>query len=510
MRAARHSASLRLLRSLNFATLLRGLNLAALPSLLAWLVPLCIYAASAHRDVWFWDVGEMDTVPWIFGIAHPAGFPAYVVIGYLFSHVVPFGSVALRMSLLSALAMSAAAWFVARSIEDDGANVWIATGCAWLFAFGSIAWTRATYAEVHALATCALAATVFFALRWHRRGEARDLYAAAAVWGIGVAVHPVLLLALPALVFLAIMHVRTSRPWEPVVAVAIAIAAVGVWYVYLPLRSLYVSAHDVDPTRLLGLPVGGAFWDYDHPASLRGFVTLVTGGAFDPVRALYGLANHAAHRLTLGEYAVEAGRELTPAGAAAAAAGIGAAWMRDHIRAAALLLFGVPCIPFALGFSAESDPRRYLLGSFVVAAIFAGDAANLVARRIPALRTLVVAALAAAALLLVMENRWIFALGGDERARAVISEVQQRTPYDAVLVANWLYAPTLAYAAYVEHSLGGRIVVAGWVADVAADVPAWRRTRPVFVVGASNAAGVAGLRIVPLSAGSAIYRLVRP
>jgi hypothetical protein len=535
LRAALHFASLRLLRSLNFAArphadfaaraplwrrtlraalhfaslrLLRSLN--ALPAILAWLVPLCVYAASARRDVWFWDTGEMDTVPWLLGIAHPAGFPAYVVIGYVFSHLVPFGSVALRMSLMSVLAMSVAAWLVARSVEDEGANAWIASACAWLFAFGSIAWTRATYAEVHALATCALAGTVFFALRWHRRGDARDLYAAAAVWGVGVAIHPVLLLALPALLFLAIMHVRASRPWEPLAAVAIAVVSASAWYAYLPLRSAYVSAHALDPTRLLGLPAGAPFWDYDHPASLGGFLTLVTGGAFDPVRALSGAANHAAHRLTLGEYAVEAMRELTPFGAAATAAGVCTTWMRDHVRAATLLLFGVPCIPFALGFPPESEPRRYLLASFVVAAIFAGDAAEFVAQRMPRLRALVTAALLVAAVALVVENRWIFAFAGDERARAVISDVQQRTPQDAVLVASWLDAPALAYAAYVERSLGGRIVVAAWIGDVASDVPAWRRTRPVFVVGPSNATSVAGLRIVALSPGSPVYRLARP
>ena len=48
---------------------------------LAWLVPLALFLATAYRDVGYWDTGEMDTVPYILGIAHPTGFPAYVLLG---------------------------------------------------------------------------------------------------------------------------------------------------------------------------------------------------------------------------------------------------------------------------------------------------------------------------------------------------------------------------------------------------------------------------------------------
>ncbi len=58
-----------------------------------------------RRSVDYWDTGEMQTVPWILGIAHPTGFPAFVLGGFLFSHLVPIGSVAFRMSLFSGIAM---------------------------------------------------------------------------------------------------------------------------------------------------------------------------------------------------------------------------------------------------------------------------------------------------------------------------------------------------------------------------------------------------------------------
>jgi hypothetical protein len=458
-----------------------------LPQILAFVVPLCVYAASARRDVWFWDTGEMDTVPWIAGIAHPTGFPAYVVIGFVFSHLVPFGSVALRMSLMSGVAMSIAAWFVARTVQDEGIDAWIAAGCAWLFAFGSIAWTLATRAEVHAVAAAAVAATVCFALRWHRGGKARDCYATATAFGVGCAIHPVVVLLFPGLVLLACARARDPHSWALVGrAAALAIASAAVWYLYLPARSAYVSAHGLDPTQLLGT-TGGAFWDYDHPASWRGFLELCGASVFDPSRTLRAIFTIAPYR-HLPVYAGQLYNEMTSFGVSLAIGGVVSSWIRDRTRTAALLLFGVLCIPFGLAFPPESDPHRYFLTSFLVASIFSGDAAGWLVRHLPRWRWLPALALGVIAAVVAIENRWIFGLTDDERARTIIVEVQRMTPRNAIVVANWEDAPPLAYAAYVERSLDDRIVDAAWLGDVVAELPGWMKMRPVYALGYGQSA----------------------
>ena len=472
------------------------------------MLPLAIYIASARRDVWFWDTGEMDTVPWILGIAHPTGFPAYVLIGYVFSHVVAIGSVAFRMSLMSACATAAAAYFVYRIVEEEEASRWVAMGSAWLFAFGAVVWTRGTRAEVHAVAACALAATLFYALRWYRRGAPRDLSVAAIAWGVGLAVHPVLLLALPGLAFLVFMRPGILRARDLLRACALAVVSAGVWYVYLPLRSLYVSAHGLDPVRALGITGGGPFWDYDHPASLHGFLALAGGGDFNLPAVLHGIVSGAGHGAGLGLYGAQLLNEMTPIGVAALAAGIYVAWIRNHVRAAALALIALVCVVFAAGFPPESDPRRYFIPSFVIAAIFVGDAIAFLARRFPRARLAASAALAGLAIFLIVENGWIFAQAHDERARAIIAEVQHRTPSNAILVANWLDGPPLAYAAYVEHSLGARTITIAWVGDLGPHIAAWLRTRPVYVVGSTNAGGLRGYRLVAPAPNSTVYRLV--
>ena len=87
-----------------------------LPLVAAFLVPAIVYVASASSEPASWDTAELQGVPYILGISHPTGFPFYVLIGYVWSHVVAIGSIALRMNAMSGVAMAvtcAAAYGVA-------------------------------------------------------------------------------------------------------------------------------------------------------------------------------------------------------------------------------------------------------------------------------------------------------------------------------------------------------------------------------------------------------------
>jgi hypothetical protein len=70
----------------------------------AFIVSMALYIPGLPMQVWNGDTAEAQTVPFILGIAHPTGFPAYTPAGWLFTHVVAFGTVAWRMNLFAAFA----------------------------------------------------------------------------------------------------------------------------------------------------------------------------------------------------------------------------------------------------------------------------------------------------------------------------------------------------------------------------------------------------------------------
>src|SRR5579864_1114652 len=163
----------------------------------AVLVPFFVYALSSSPNVAFWDTGEMATVPYIYGIAHPTCFPAFVLAGWLTSHLIPFGTIAWRTALVACAGGAAAAGAIWLSLDALDASPATAMFCSWLFAFGQIVWVRATRTEVHALLVGFEALALGCAIIFARRGRPRWALAAMLFEGLALATHPTALWILP-------------------------------------------------------------------------------------------------------------------------------------------------------------------------------------------------------------------------------------------------------------------------------------------------------------------------
>ena len=448
----------------------------------AFFVPLAVYVFSMQRNVGFWDVGEMQTVPYILGIAHPTGFPVFTLAGWAFSHAVPLGSVAWRMTCFSALAMSGAAYVVALIVEAETGDAVVATLAGWFFAFSDLAWNRGTRTEVHALSTFLIAATLYFMLRWARTRDVRALWFAGAAWGLALGTHPVAALLGIGLLILLLVHWETLPMRSLAGACALCAAIVVVAYAYLPVRSAQVYAQRRDPTLALGVAPGRPFWDYDHPSSLAGFTQLVTGSEFpvgDGLAAVFSPETYVQHG---GRYLGDLTSNFTLAGALLAFAGAVIFLLRARLRAAGFIVAGAFGAPFALGFPIEADVARYFLPSFVVAAVLGGIAVAAPAARFPRMRVLTVLAFLLVVGVEAYDHSSLMGQRFDPGATNFIAFVTAHTEANAILMAPWTYATPLAYAAYVDGSLGGRVVETAWLSDDIEELPRWMHERPVYIV----------------------------
>ncbi len=447
---------------------------------LAFALPFVVYALSAHRHLMYLDMGEFALVPFIAGISHPTGFPLFIMVGWVFSHIVPLGTVAFRMSLLSALCVAAAAAFLAAHIDDVTDRPWLALGCAVFFAFGDIAWKIATRPDPHAMAILGFTAMVFFLLRWKRTGSPRALIAAAFAFGCGVSVHPILLLSTFGLLLLFATEVHRTQTRTMIQAAGAGFAAL-IAYLYIPFRSLWYNADPVDPTRLLGLPDGQPFFNYGNPSTPSRLLSYLTGAEFDVhggVRAIGHLSGYVAHWSTFASYAM---REWTVIGTAIVVVGIVMLLTRDVLRSIGLLLMVLPCIAFAMNYPGEADRTRYLLPVFVIGILFAGEYFGSIVRPVWVARIAAIGIMCVALGLLV-GNSDLFRQPYDRSASLLVTHVIVHTHKDAIIIAPWTYATPIAYAAYVQHRLGGRTLVPHWLDDVSDNIPRWLRTRPVYVL----------------------------
>jgi hypothetical protein len=444
--------------------------------------------ATSQPDVGFWDTGEMETVPWILGIAHPTGFPAFVLGGYLFSHLVPIGSVAWRITCFSALAMAFSAWTLFAAALELEIAVPIAFFAALLFATTDLAWSRGTRAEVHSLALGTIGLTLWLALRYLRTRDLRLLPLATLTLSLGLAVHPVAVFLLPLLFGWAAFALRSAPPRRTLACCFGAILVVPLFYCYLPLRSLQLNLMRADPTLSIGLPPGRPYWDYGHTASWDGFRRELTGSDFTVSGGLSGILSPAVYAQIPARFLPDLARGFGGYGMLLFVP-IGLAMLARRIGLPQTLLFAVCgslAVPFALSYTSEADSERYFLTAYwCIALLFAlgldAVAAWILRRRfrlaLPAgaLAVMTVSNVAANLPKMMEQHQ-------NHGARAFINRVLTKTPPNAVILSEWTYATPLAYAEYVEGTMGNRILDTAWPANDAAYFAEWMQHRPIVIL----------------------------
>jgi hypothetical protein len=283
-----------------------------------------LYALTLWPDVTGGDGGEIVGAVASRGVIHPPGYPLYELLGRLFVGL-PFGSLAWRVNLLSAVcdALAAALFYLATSrwTESRGAG----TTTAALFAFSPCIWRYAICAEVFALNNLANAGLLFVAVLYDRRAERRYALLGALVVGLGLSNHHTILFSAVPLVAWALWRGRSDL---------------------LTLRNggLLVTCFGVGLLPYLWLPIAAA----GSPA--------VTWGAAD---RWAGFWTHVLRR----EYGTF---QLAPSGIAkGAATETAAAWARDLCKQ--IGAWGM--LPAALGiYACASSPRRRPLGVAILAA----------------------------------------------------------------------------------------------------------------------------------------------
>ena len=376
---------------------------------MVFLAALLLYSWTLAPTVTLVDSGELIVVAHGLGVAHPPGFPLWVLLAHLAS-LVPVGNVAMRVNfssaLFAALASAMLTFVVAelmitasclaaskrrkksaqqsKKAHDSGVGHLLvfapALGAGLLMAFSRTLWFYATITEVYALNTLLILVILFLMLRWWRRiiadrrdiGAAMDaghatsaitghdtfLYAAALVFGLALGVHHVTVaLVLPALGVIVYrtegLRFFTSR--RLMYAALISTGALVAVYTYLPLAALRAPVIN-----------------WGNPRSLQEIWWHVTGRqyrvflSFTP--KIMGEQFVEFCRMALREF----GLSWLPLPQALAFAGLVNAFKKDRTTFWFLLFIVIANLAYDLSYEIAEDKDAYYLPVFISIAIAAG------------------------------------------------------------------------------------------------------------------------------------------
>ena len=214
---------------------------AALPS-------FALYVLTLAPTVTAEDSGELITSAHTLGVAHPPGYPLWCILGKV-STLLPFGSIAWRVNLLSAVlgALSVGLLAVLAFGLTRGFGVSLASALA--FAVSRDFWGQAVIAEVYTLNVLAILLMLWLVLSYDEDRQTGRLYLAAVIAGLGLSNHSTMGPLIP--LFFGWVLVREPRLLlRPVLLLNLAASfLLGLSIVlYLPIRSA------VDPVMDWGNP----------------------------------------------------------------------------------------------------------------------------------------------------------------------------------------------------------------------------------------------------------------
>ena len=363
-----------------------------------FLIALLLYTLTLAPTVTLVDSGELIVAARGLGVAHPPGFPLWVMLAHV-ATLLPFGNVAARINFSSAFFAALAcaiitlvvaellitASFVGAprrrnkaaqqsgKIQDSIDRFFILTpavGAGLLMAFSRTLWSYATITEVYTLNALLIVIVFFLVVRWRRRiiETRRDssapvatddtwIYTGAFVFGLALGVHHVTVgLTLPAVAAVVYrtegLKFFTSR--RLLYAALISVGALVLVYSYLPWAASRSPAIN-----------------WGDPRSLQEIWWHITGRQYR-VFFSFSAATMAPQSVEFCQMALrEFGFAWLPLTLFLAVAGLASAYKLDRTAFWFLLLIILADLAYSLSYEIAEDKDAYYLPAFIAMAIAA-------------------------------------------------------------------------------------------------------------------------------------------
>ncbi len=209
------------------------------------------------------DTAKFQFIGKILGLVHPPGYPTYIVLNHLFVKFFPFGNLAFKANLLSAVFSIFACLFLFRTLILLRIKAFPSLLTTITFAFTPTFWSQSVVAEVYSLHMLFFSSTIYFFLKWHISKKEKFLILGCLFYSLSFGNHLSMITLLPAIFYITLItDKRVFLDIKKILMVSIIIIGGALQYSYIFLRK--------DSSPYIEMPI----------ENLRAFLWFVTGGWF--------------------------------------------------------------------------------------------------------------------------------------------------------------------------------------------------------------------------------------
>ena len=239
-------------------------------ALVAAVITGTLYFRTVHPGVGpYLDSVEYQLTTLVWGVSHPPGHPLFALLGRLFITLAPFGNLAYRLNLFSAVSSAITVALILRLTYRLTRSVPLALLGALSLGGAVRFWYQALYAEVYALYNLFVAAELLALVAFMQTRKPWLFFAGTALYALSFGVNALALFLLPMWLWAVLTTDRRmlTRPRNLALTAGLVLVAAA-QYLYIPLRAFqqppfcnYCPASWAEvPAFLLGQPFSGSLF----------------------------------------------------------------------------------------------------------------------------------------------------------------------------------------------------------------------------------------------------------
>lgn len=211
-----------------------------------------LYVYTAVPGIHDGDSGELAAATNTLGLAHPTGFPLYILSAKLFT-LLPIGEVAFEINIYSSLLIAFAIVFFFFTLRKLDASTTSSFLTSFVLGFGHTIWSHSGVTGVYSIAILFVSIFFFLFSKWLKEKTPKLLYWYAFLYGLSFGTHALMLSMVGSFIFMVWQSKRSATQKDfSLVKVVLLFLVPFLQYFYVPIaygRNVIVNWGEINNIR---------------------------------------------------------------------------------------------------------------------------------------------------------------------------------------------------------------------------------------------------------------------